>query len=244
MIILYFFIFNISADVEKTKITSQLSSFKEKSFSEYLSVDVVKKLEKNRVVYYGDIIPGKIELGDEYVDNIILLWKNFPTSISPSGFGMNEAEKKALILFLLSPIPVWDKFDYRMEFAFKNALVTGILDFAVTPRGWPTPVVLLIQAKDYNVEQGFAQTYLQLQSCYELGKEEIRVDDQQNMNTPFYVYGIVTTVSAWYFIRYDGAKWVHSKPVVVEDRQHRDGIKKVISNIYNILIYQSKYLGI
>ena len=227
--------------MEKTKkITSQLSSVKKKSFSNYSWMDVKHKLGRN-AVEHGDIIPGKTELGNKYVDNILQSWKKCPTN-TLYGFDVNEAERKWFIALLLNPLPIWDKFDFRVEFPIKNALVTGILDFAITTQWKPTPLVLFNEAKDYDLEQELSQAYLLLQSCYESGKEELKIDGQLNLNTPFYMYGIVTTISTRCFIRYDGTKWVHSEPVYVEDRLHRDGVKKVISNIYNILLYQYEFL--
>ena len=54
------------------------------------------------------------------------------------------------------------------------------------------------------------------------------------MDSPYYVCGTVTNVFSWHFIRYDGANWTQSEPLNVKDREDKDDVKRVMSNIYNI----------
>lgn len=142
---------------------------------------------------------------------------------------------------MLWALHVWDKFRIRKEFPIKNASITGILDFAIiASKALFFPIVCVIKAQDHNMLQGLAQAYLQLRSCYELGKKAFEIGGQQNMKYPFYFYGTVTTVKEWYFIRYNGETWVLSQPMFVKDINDKDGIKQVSSYLYNILMYVSK----
>ena len=58
------------------------------------------------------------------------------------------------------------------------------------------------------------------------------------MKYPFYVYGIITNVVEWDFIRYDGETWVQSESKRIDSLHDKDGVREVLSYAYNILKYQ------
>ena len=228
--------------MENTKKISKWPLVSATSFLGYSWYDV-QLMFRIKGIEYGNIITRKFELGNECVDQVLYFWKCLSSVFSPSSFpGENEAERKLFTGTLLSALPVWDNFTMGLDYPLKNTSISGILDFAIIAYASYPSIVCVNEAKDADMIQGRAQAYLQMRSCYEFSKKAFEVDGQQNMKYPFYVYGIVTNVVEWDFIRYDGETWVQAETKHISSSLDKDGIKEVLSYVYNILMCQHEYL--
>ena len=131
------------ANVENTKIIAKWLSVR-KSVSGY-SWREVAIMFGIKDVEYGNIIISKFELGHEYVDQGLRLWKIFSSALFPSSFpGENDAERKVYVISLLLALPVWDKFTLGLEYPVKNASITDTLDFAIIAFAPLLPIVCVI----------------------------------------------------------------------------------------------------
>lgn len=101
--------------------------------------------------------------------------------------------------------------------------------YAYTPS--KIPVVYIVEAKKSDIDRGRAQLYPQLKACYEQAKNE------ENWDSP--IYGAISTVDRWVFVRYDGKEWVEAEPFAITTSHDRIGVQKVVEALFKILEYQN-----
>jgi hypothetical protein len=218
--------------------------FEGRFFSEYDWNDVKRVFGLvERVV--GDIIPCGLNVSQECVDNALMLWHMYNLGLK-SFPGNNESEREEYVsgmILSLTKMPIWGKIGYVKRYQIKNAIIPGVLDYALVSSNVLAPVLCLTEAKDGNVTQGRAQVYVQLISCYELCETLYRSFVVEHGipgydKLPFHVYGVVSAVEEWIFVRFDGKMWLEASPMFIKDVSDREGLEVVLSTFHKILCYQ------
>jgi len=201
-----------------------------KSFSKHSWRDVKKMMRLVRPVT-GDIFP-QIEVLDldACVEKVLFLWA---TRARLTGFpGDTESLREYFIIDVLLSIPCTN-LGLALQYPVGDEQFGGTMDIVLhadTPS--TMPVVYVVEAKKEDMNQGRAQLYPQLKVCHELARKE------ENWNHS--IFGAISTAVLWIFVRYDGKKWVESKPCFVQDASDRDGVRTVVGSLYRILIHQDK----
>ncbi len=166
---------------------------------------------------------------DECVDCVLFLWgirakkTDFP--------GENEIAREDFVKDVLNSIPFSGNLRVLPRYTICDEDFGGLLDVVVytnTPSNMP--VVYVVGAKKSDIDQGRAQLYPQLKVCHELAIQE------ENWNHP--IFGVISTAELWTFVRYDGKKWIESKPFLIDSAFDRNGIQKVVESLYRILLHQ------
>jgi hypothetical protein len=148
---------------------------------------------------------------------------------------------------------VWIKGGLRWNTVLKDTVITGLLDYAyVASTGLFTPIVSIIEATDGKIVHGRAQNYVQLLSCYDLAQKSYLklmaakhrgVSEKQLLKDfSLCTYGVVSSVSEWLFVRFDGKEWLETSviPVTPNFEADRENIKKILTILYSILMHQSE----
>ncbi len=192
------------------------------NISDHLEGDVFTGI--SNPVHFADEI-------DEIVNTVMKLWKQFA---SISDFG--DKEKKCTLYIgniIQTMLPIFsNNLHFDAEYFVKNEQFGGELDMVIhayTPT--KIPVVCIVEAKKNDINQGRAQLYPQLKICHDLAKKV------ENWNHP--VYGVISTVKEWIFVRFDGEDWLESPSFMVSSARDRDGIQKVIESFYKIIHHQN-----
>jgi hypothetical protein len=202
-----------------------------KSFSGRNWDEICKLLSIVRVVH-GDIIPN-VAIGDlsNIIGDVLSAWNK--RSLLLEFPGHNESESEDYVMdVLLSVVPHGERLAIRKRYPVKSEEYGGPVDIAVyalTPS--KMPVVYVVEAKKRDVDQGRAQLYPQLKLCYELAKRE------EEWENP--IYGAISTVKEWVFVRYDGKKWLESQPLAITTAHDQTGVERVVEVLYKIIHHQN-----
>lgn len=89
----------------------------------------------------------------------------------------------------------------RSQYNIAARFGKGPVDFAIERYGTP---ILVTEAKKQDIEQGFAQCGVQLDSVRYINRK--RKLEGKVMNEPKKLYGIVTTGREWILLRYEDTK--------------------------------------
>ena len=171
----------------------------------------------------------------EHYDRVLDIWRRREQN---GGFpGANEVDSERYVDDMLHCVnhDFHDILQIRSQYGKVNDDQTGgYLDIAVyakTPS--KLPVLYIVEAKEYDMNQGRAQLYPQLRLCY-------RANLKRKWKHP--IYGVVTRANEWIFVRYDGRKWRESRSMFVVDVQDEKGIKAVTDATYGIIEMQATFV--
>jgi hypothetical protein len=166
---------------------------------------------------------------DVCVDRVLLFWE---IRAQKTGFpGVSEIDREAFVTEMLISMPFSRNLRVQSRYTIFDEEFGGPLDvvvYADTPS--KLPVVYVVEAKKFDIDQGRAQLYPQSKVCHELAIKE------ENWNHP--IFGVITTADLWIFVRYDGKKWIESKPCFIDSAFDRNGVQKVVESLYPILMHQ------
>lgn len=188
----------------------------------------IKELLGITRIIQGQIIPDEqIPLDNLHTITREILWKWDQRSSLFEFPGRNENECRDYIKdVLLSVVPKGG------NLAITTAKNKGIEIYTLTPS--EMPVLCQVETKKSDIEQGRAQLYPQLKACYELAKEN------EGWDNP--IYGIISTVMNWVFVRYNGKEWVELEPLAITTAHDKSGIQNVVEILYKIIQHQQNLL--
>jgi hypothetical protein len=104
-----------------------------------------------------------------------------------------------------------------------------IVIYAYTPS--MMPVLYIVEAKKNDIDQGRAQLYPQLKVCYEQAQRK------ENWEKP--IFGAISTVDKWVFVKYNGKRWIESEPFLISTYHDRNGIQRVAEALFKIIRQQN-----
>jgi hypothetical protein len=204
----------------------------------YKSWREIKELFGIVQVVQGHIIPDAPDIIPDNLQNIMqeILWKWNQRASLFEFPGKNEDEREDYVKdILLSVVPKGGNLAITTQYPVKNKEYGDPFDiviYALTPS--EMPVIYIVEAKMNDIEQGRAQLYPQLKVCYELAKKK------ENWDNP--IYGAISTVMNWVFVRYNGKKWVELEPLAVNTPHDQAGIQKVVKVLYKIILHQQNLI--
>lgn len=222
-----------------------------KTFSQYTWSDMQEQFSLEDPIT-GNILPKIHDVNQDCVDNVLTQWEKFRSKIK-SFPGNNESECTHYIAVMLDSLPNVDNVRLALEYRVTDTVITGYLDYAfVTSKGLFSSVISVIEAKHVGIVKGRAQNYVQLLACYDLARKSYCkcmadhkipsvLEKQLLEEFPLCIYGVISTVTEWVFVRFDGKEWLETnvifiKPNFEDDREH---VEKVLTIMYSILVYQS-----
>ena len=154
--------------------------FKEKKYSNR-SWDEVMQILRIPGFTQGDVFSGlSMSVNPEdlqkIVDSVMVRWNELAVMM---GFPGNK-EKKCLIYvanILQTILPIFPDLHFDVEYMAKDEQFGGEMDMVIhayTPS--KIPVVYIVEAKKYDIDQGRAQLYPQMKLCHELARKEEKWD--------------------------------------------------------------------
>jgi hypothetical protein len=154
---------------------------------------------------FSQITLKKFDQIENSVDKILKNWKDI-TATFGSGFpGENEKERQYFLMHLMISIP-FESLKMHMldpldpDELYEEQGLTAEMYIYADPS--EMPVMFIVEARKHDIDQGRAQLYPQSKICYEYAKEN------ENWDHP--IYGVITTLNLWIFVRYDGENWLES----------------------------------
>ncbi|CAG8709944.1 23465_t:CDS:2, partial [Racocetra persica] len=177
-------------------ITLQLK-FSQKDFSSYKRLSQIGKLFGISAERINELPRLKIDsaenmgLYDDILMSIVQYIKIIMRTSGTIDNCANETEKADFIFTILRGIVLTFDDDVKVnrECPLSGFNGKGKLDFTIQRR---TDILCIIEAKMQNVEYGFCQNLIQLQSACETSRKS-KYDELE------YVYGVVTTGDKWFF---------------------------------------------
>jgi hypothetical protein len=204
-----------------------------KSFSIKPLIDVrqflnVSEYFKGEV--FSDIPEEKLEA--KVVDSIMQKWKELDSKMT--GFpGSSCMDGMLYISNLLQSIPIGENLRFRAQNPVDDEDYKGLSDLVVyTYNPLRIPVVYIVLAKNHDIYQGRAQLYPQLLASHELARRK------ENCEYP--VYGVISLVTEWIFVRFDGEEWIESDSFMVGSVDDQTAIHRVAESLYRIIQNQNK----
>jgi hypothetical protein len=169
----------------------------------------------------------------EVVDCIVMLWTKLTSVMGPFPGNIEKASSLYIADVMQILVPLFSNY-LRLEYEhfIKDEQFGGQIDMVVHADTLSKlPVVYIVEAKKNDINQGRAQLYPQLKICHELAKKE------ENWDHP--IFGVISTVKEWIFVRFDGEKWLESNPFYISSENDRHSIEKLIEGMYKIMLHQS-----
>jgi hypothetical protein len=234
-----------------------------RSASSSLKLHDVEVMYETKLVWkVCDIVSDcpAVTVTNEYVGKVVEYWTFLKKKFSEFP-GLSEPIRKDYLAGMLAYLPDFDEMQL-----VKECLVRSVkLDYAFVAYNYlSTPLVCIFEAKNSDLDDnGRAHIYVQLKTCYDVLTSDCRAliekfytnqDGKKDDDSiekkylelvkkfPLYVYGIVTTMNLWLFVRFDGKSCMHSKKMLIEDEEDQEGIKKVSTNMIRILSRQQAFL--
>jgi hypothetical protein len=166
----------------------------------------------------GDIIPD-IQVPDmsDNVTEILQKWDE-RYALSRRFPGDNEGEIQDYIVDILLSVLPRGKLAYRLK--GKDSI------HIYASNHLEMPIIVVIEVNMGNFDQGRSHLYPQLKNFYESS-----IQDKP-------IYGAISSVEKWVFVRYDGKKWLELEPLAISTEHDQNGILRVVDILYKIIQYQ------
>lgn len=195
----------------------------------------------------GDILPEIRGVSEECINDVLKMWEVCRKAMNTFP-GRNNSECNDFVLNVLHSLPNVENVWYERDNCVPDTAITGLIDFGyVASKGLYSPILCILQAKDIGIVQGRAQNYVQLLSCYDLAQKSYcrpmfmvdqtvcGVSEKQLLkNFLLCMYGVVSTVKEWIFVRFDGKEWLETDDIhITPDFKEED--KESVRQVATIL---------
>jgi hypothetical protein len=186
----------------------------------------------------SNVIPeiGDLTNLDPFVKEVLHSWKNITNRSLISFPGECEQDARLFLSELLLAIPFETRIRLVNKLDVSDNEFQGKLDVAwCSNSASKIPVMLLLLGNldEECIQLARSRMYAQLHVS-----KQIAVESQWNHS----IYGVMTSVKEWIFVRYDGDKWTESDSMFITNGEDHAGLSRVMNNLFKICTEQSNYL--